>query len=75
MKRQIKSATGPYGNDVSIEYNKALELKKHLQAAFDILEEMDDETFNACDGEALIDDLDVAIHEVESTLKFARGLE
>ncbi len=75
MKRQIKAAVGPYGNNVDVQYNKVFQLKRSLRAAYDILEDMDDDTFNACDGEALIDDLDTALHEVDTVLRFARGEE
>lgn len=75
MKRQITAAVGPYGNNVNVDVEKMQDLRGYLQLAFDTLEEMDDQTFNAVDGEALIDDLDIAIHEVRDSIKFAKGLE
>lgn len=75
MKRQITAAVGPYGNNVDVQYSKVYQLKRALRTAYDTLEDMDDNTFNACDGEALIDDLDIALREVDSVLRFVRGEE
>ena len=49
-----------------------MQLQRSLQDAYDVLENMNDETFQACDGEALIDDLDVAIREVSSAMEWAK---
>ena len=75
MKKYVKAAVGPYGNSINVEYSRMTDLKKSLQHAYDILEEMDDETFQLCDGEALIDDLDTAIREVDSRIQWYNGLE
>lgn len=40
-------------------------LQQTLQAAFDMLEEMDDETFQVINGESIADDLDVTIRELD----------
>ena len=70
MKRQIKSSyIGPYGNKLNIDIEKLSDLKGYLQLAYDTCEEMDDETFQAIgDGESLVDDLDIYVHELQTTL-------
>ena len=72
MKRQIKSVTGPYGNNINVNIEKMEDLKGYLQLAYDILEEMDDATFQLADGEALLDDLDTAIRELNESIKFGK---
>ncbi len=72
MKRQIKSATGPYGNQINVNIEKMEDLRGYLQLAYDILEEMDDETFQLADGEALMNDLDTAIREVNDSIRFGK---
>ena len=69
----IKAVKGPYGNEVSVDLLKMQDLRGYLQLAFDTLEEMDDETFQAVDGEGFIDDLDIAIHEVNDAIRFAEN--
>ena len=73
MKRQIKSATGPYGNQINVNIQKLEDLRGYLQLAYDTLEELDDESFQLADGEALMDDLDTAIREVNDGIKFAQN--
>lgn len=75
MKRQIRSATGPYGNTVNVNLKQMELLRSTLQKAYDILEDMDDDTFNACDGEALINDLDIAVHEVATAVDTVKSFE
>lgn len=72
MKKQVKAARGPYGNEINVNINSLKELANHLQDAYDCLDEMDDDTFALADGEALINDLDTAIREVVSAIKFAK---
>ncbi len=74
MKRQIRSATGPYGNNVNVNMEQMQILRNALKTAYNTLEEMDDDTFNACDGEGIIDDIDTALREVDSAIKFVKGL-
>ncbi len=75
MKRQIKSATGPYGNQINVDVRELENLKQYLQKAYDTLDFIDDETFQAIgDGETMSDDLDIYIRELDQTIKFVRGL-
>ena len=73
-KFTVKAATGPYGNNINVQYGRMMQLRRSLQDAYDILENMDDETFHVCDGEALMDDLDTAIHEIVAAMDWVKGL-
>ena len=75
MKRQIKSVTGPYGNSINVDIDKLGDLKGYLQIAYDTIEEMDDETFQAIgDGEQLTNDLDIYIRELNTTINMLHRL-
>lgn len=75
MKRQVKAAVGPYGNNINVNIGKLEDLRGYLRLAYDTIDEMDDETFQAIgDGEQLSDDLDVYIRELDYSIKFLHGL-
>ena len=75
MKRQITaSKIGPYGNNISINVSKADMLADALRQAYDALEEMDDETFQAVDGEAMMNDIDDYLREVSSVIEWYDSL-
>lgn len=75
MKRQIKSAIGPYGNQINVNIEKLEDLRGYLRLAYNTIDEMDDETFQAIgDGEQLSDDLDVYIRELDYSIKFLQGI-
>ena len=74
MKRQISAARGPYGNEINVNTNALVLLQRTLQDAYDIIEELDDETFQAAQLETLVEELDISIREIRDTIKFARSL-
>ena len=53
---------------VDVNYRDCRDLKNHLQAAFDILEETDTATFEAVDGAALAEDLDIYIRQIATIM-------
>ena len=71
----VAAKRGLGGDSVSIDVNMAEELQKSLQRAYDILESMDDETFQAVDGEPMIEDLNTYIMEVASAKSTYLGME
>lgn len=75
MKRVVRSATGPYGNQINVNVKELVNLKQYLQKAFDQLEWLDDETFQAIgDGEQLSDDLDTYIRELDTTIQMLKEM-
>ena len=75
MKRQIRSATGPYGNQINVDVRELTNLKNYLQKAYDTLDFIDDETFQAIgDGEQMSDDLDIYIRELDTTIDMLKKM-
>ena len=75
MKRQIRSATGPYGNQINVDVRELINLKNYLQKAYDTLDFIDDETFQAIgDGEQMSNDLDVYIRELDTTIDMLKKM-
>lgn len=69
MKRVVRAAVGPYGNQINVNIGKLEDLRGYLQLAYDTIDEMDDETFQAIgDGEQLSSDLDIYIRELYTTI-------
>ena len=75
MKRQIKAAVGPYGNQINVDVRELINLKNYLQKAYDTLDFIDDETFQAIgDGEQMSNDLDVYIRELDTTIDMLKKM-
>ena len=76
-RRAIKASyVGLGGNEINMDRKAIVALSQALRSAFDILEEMDDETFQALgDGESLYADLEVYTHELADTLGMIDGLD
>ena len=75
MKRQIKAAVGPYGNQINVDIRELINLKNYLQKAYDTLDFIDDETFQAIgDGEQMSDDLDTYIRELDTTIDMLKKM-
>ena len=75
MKKQIKAAVGPYGNNINVDIEKLEDLRGYLRLAYDAIDEMDDETFQAIgDGEQLSDDLGIYLRELDSQIKMLHNM-
>jgi len=75
MKRQIKAAVGPYGNQINVDVRELINLKNYLQKAYDTLDFIDDETFQAIgDGEQMSEDLDIYIRELDTTIDMLKKM-
>lgn len=75
MKRQIKAAVGPYGNQINVDVRELTNLKNYLQKAYDTLDFLDDETFQAIgDGEQMSEDLDIYIRELDTTIDMLKKM-
>lgn len=74
-KSAVKAATGPYGNNINVDVRELTNLKQYLQKAYDTLDYIDDETFQAIgDGEQMSNDLDIYIRELDTTLMMYKKL-
>lgn len=74
--KSVKAATGPYGNEINVNIEALKDLRGYLRLAFDSLEEMDDETFQAIgDGEQLSYDLDAYLRELDITINMLKEME
>ncbi len=73
LAQALFEAKGPYGNKLNVNTYKLRNLQKKLQEVYDLVEDLDDETFQALgDGETLVDDLDTYIHEIATTIKMCK---
>lgn len=71
----IKAATGLSGSEISINTRKVEQIQKALQTAYDLIEELDDDSFQATQGENMMDDLDIWIRQCDYTIRWAKGEE
>ena len=68
LAQALFEAKESYGNTIKV--NSLRVLQRKLQEAYNIVEDLDDETFQALgDGETLVDDLDTYIREIAQTIK------
>lgn len=75
VARPINAATGSYGNQINVNIGELVNLKQHLQKAFDQVEGLDDETFQAIgDGEQLSEDLNTYIRELATTIQMLKEM-
>ena len=74
--KSVKAVTGPYGNQINVDTRELINLKQYLQKAYDQLDYLDDETFQAIgDGEQMQADLDDYIRELDITINMLKEME
>lgn len=71
IKVQATTRKGPYGNTISVNTAKMNQLGTALRKVYDILYEMDDDTFQLVDGENMLSDVEDYIREVSDAIDFA----
>lgn len=74
--KSIKAATGPYGNQINVDVRELENLKQYLQKAYDQLDYLDDESFQAIgDGEQMQSDLDDYVRELDITINMLKEMQ
>lgn len=65
MARKFKITANT--NAEGVDLKKMYELQNRLQSAYNYLTDLDDKTYEACDGDALMNDLDTYVRQLATS--------